>query len=68
MYIDMEWYDKYHNDDDKEWTKFCSHVFPDTGLLKSWCKFCAIEGSFNRETCKYDPVHEYNATDKRGTD
>lgn len=30
-----------------------SHIFPDTGLLKSWCKNCGAEGEFDRITCTF---------------
>lgn len=31
----------------------CTHEFPDTGLLKSWCKFCGVEAEWSREEGKY---------------
>lgn len=31
-----------------------SHVFPDTGMKKSWCKWCGEEGEFMVTTGKYE--------------
>lgn len=33
------------------------HKFPDTGLLKSWCK-CGQQAAWNRETLKYEVQNE----------
>lgn len=30
-----------------------NHQFPDTGLLKTWCKNCGVEAEFNRKTGHY---------------
>lgn len=33
---------------------FCHHVWPDTGLLRSWCKKCGKQGLFNRRLNKFE--------------
>jgi hypothetical protein len=33
-----------------------SHVFPNTGMKKSWCKWCGEEGEFMVATGKYEAV------------
>lgn len=45
-------------DEGKAWllTKGCNHIFPNNGLLLSWCKFCGKVGSFNRVSCKFEEV------------
>ncbi len=32
----------------------CSHDFPNNEMLRSWCKHCGHEGSFNRDTGMFD--------------
>lgn len=63
-----DWYwDKYQQDkQDQRESGYaptnCSigkHVFPDTGLLKSWCKHCDVQGEFNRETGRYEVVSSF---------
>lgn len=52
---------QYHSGEDgdndqpkKETKQYCyHHEFPDTGMLKSWCKHCGKEGFFCRKTQKY---------------
>jgi hypothetical protein len=34
--------------------KHCDHAFPDTGMLKSWCKHCDAVGIFNSSTCRFE--------------
>lgn len=39
---------------EEETPTYCNyHEFPDTGMLKSWCKKCGREGYFCRKTQKY---------------
>ncbi len=33
----------------------CQHEFPNTGMAKSWCKKCDVEGVFDTATGNYIP-------------
>ena len=46
MFVD---YDHMPDMDDTQ----CPHSFIDTGFVRSWCKYCDIEGVFNMELGGY---------------
>lgn len=49
--------DAYYFSDEPEEDELYSHTckYPDTGMLKSWCKKCGKEATYKFELGKYTP-------------
>ena len=37
----------------------CSHVFVDTGMPKSWCKYCDVDGLYRIDAGRYMTDEDY---------
>jgi hypothetical protein len=54
------WYDEHLPDEPKHNVHEC--VFPDTGMKRSWCKYCGDLAEFNMQTGTYRRVDEKSST------
>ena len=53
MYFYNYWGEKEKTDEYKRGCYSDTHVWVDTGLIKSYCRLCDVEGEWCRQACKY---------------